>query len=67
MKRISLWLLMFLLIGVSSAFAAHAGDTITVPFIIDDNSHNAVSARVGFIFSSDVFEFLHAEKPCPRC
>lgn len=44
------------------ARAAAPGDEVTVTFEIVDNPHGAISARVGFKYDDEVFEFVRSEK-----
>ncbi len=66
MKRIVLWLLVFMMfLGISTALASHPGDTITVELQLNENPNNAISARVGFTFGKNIFEFLEAKNLSP--
>ncbi|MBE5809721.1 MAG: hypothetical protein E7318_02175 [Clostridiales bacterium] len=44
-----------------TAFAEHPGQTVTVTFVCTGNPQTAISARIGFSFNEDVFEFVSAE------
>ena len=67
MKRMALcFFVILMLLCTSTALAAHAGDTVTVKFTIDENPRQAVSARVAFRFPSDIFEFVYADKLSPQ-
>lgn len=62
MKRIAFWLSLSLLICLACcACAEKPGDTVVISFTITDNSQEAISARVGMVFDSDVFEFVSAQ------
>ncbi len=65
MKRmLSLLLVLLLLPWGQCALAAAPGDEVTVTFAIVDNAFGAISARVGFSFDDEVFEFVRSEKIC---
>lgn len=61
-KRMLCLLTALLLPWSLCAQAAAPGDEATVTFEIVDNPHGAISARVGFSYDAEVFEFVRSEK-----
>lgn len=62
MKRLALLLVLLLAASACvSAYAAHPGSVAEVTFWIFDNPEQAISARIGFEYDEDVFEFVYAD------
>lgn len=62
MKRLALLLVLLLAASLTvNAYAAHPGDSVVVTFMIFSNPDKAISARIGYIYDEDVFEFAGAE------
>lgn len=64
-RKIICFLAALLFTFVLSASAEIPGETITVTFTITDNSHHAISARVGMEFDTNVFAFVGTEVISP--
>ncbi len=62
MKRIACWLILMLLFAAASALGEELpADHIVIPFEITENPHQAISARIGMAFDSEIFEFVSAQ------